>query len=186
VARLFVAVWPLGSLLTQLRRLERPTVRGLRWTTEAQWHVTLRFFGPVDATSEVAVREALGRVARATAPVQAGAGPGPRRLGPSVWVLPVAGLESLAESVADATREFGDPPPGRRFRGHITLARSRHPGALAGLPAVLVSDPWLVGEVTLVSSDLRPDGARYEVVGRWTLGAGAGGGQRGAAGRLAG
>jgi 2'-5' RNA ligase len=175
VARLFVAVWPSTSLLTQLRGLERPSRPGLRWTTENQWHVTLRFFGRVEEAGEATARQALGRVAAATAPPRASAGPAPRRLGPSVWVLPVEGLESLAESVADATREVGQPPPGRRFRGHITVARARRPGALAGLPVTGVSDQWTVGELTLVSSDLRPQGARYEVIDRWTLQAGAGG-----------
>jgi RNA 2',3'-cyclic 3'-phosphodiesterase len=178
VARLFVAVWPPTSLLGQLRALERPSRPGLRWTTEDQWHVTLRFFGRVEGAAELAVRDALGRVAAATAPVKAGAGPGPRRLGPSVWVLPVEGLEGLAESIARATREVGQPPSDRRFRGHITVARARRPGALAGLPAAGVCDQWMAGEVTLVSSDLRPDGARYDVVGRWALGAGAGGARR--------
>jgi 2'-5' RNA ligase len=161
-------------LLTQLRGLERPSRPGLRWTTEDQWHVTLRFFGRVEDAGELAVCDALGRVAAETAPVKAGAGPTPRSLGPSVWVLPVAGLEGLAESIARATGEVGQPPPGRRFRGHITVARARRPGVLVGLPAAGLSDQWMVAEVTLVSSDLRSDGARYEVVGRWALGAGAG------------
>jgi RNA 2',3'-cyclic 3'-phosphodiesterase len=175
VARLFVAVWPPTSLLTQLRGLERPSRPGLRWTTEDQWHVTLRFFGRVEGAGEMRAREALDGVAAASARVKAAAGPGPQRLGPSVWVLPVEGLEGLAESVAAATREVGQPPSGRRFRGHMTLARARHPGALRGLPPIGVSDQWMVGEVTLVSSDLRPEGARYDVVGRWALGVGAGG-----------
>ena len=46
--RLFVAVWPPASLTDQLRGLARPQQTGLRWTTEDQWHVTLRFFGGVE------------------------------------------------------------------------------------------------------------------------------------------
>jgi 2'-5' RNA ligase len=34
-----------------------------------------------------------------------------------------------------------------------------------------VSDSWTVREITLVRSDLRPDGARYETVAQWELGA---------------
>jgi 2'-5' RNA ligase len=175
VARLFVAVWPPTSLLTQLQRLERPSRPGLRWTTEDQWHVTLRFFGRLEDAGETQAREAVDRVAAATAALRARAGPAPRRLGPSVWVLPVEGLEGLAERLADASREVGEPPSGRRYRGHITMARARRPAALSGLPVTGVSDEWMVGEVTLVSSDPRPEGARYEVIGRWALRAGAGG-----------
>jgi len=102
------------------------------------------------------------------------AGPRPEALRAGIWVLPVGGLEALAGAVEAATAAIGRPPPGRRFRGHVTLARARHPQALRDLSAAAedVDETWEVLEITLVQSTLLPDGARYEVVGRWSLGGG--------------
>jgi 2'-5' RNA ligase len=172
VPRLFVAVWPPPALVDQLQAMERPVRPGLRWTTLDQWHVTLRFLGSVDSGPEKQLRRLLKEVAAGAQPADATAGPRPRGLGGAVWMLPVAGLEPLAEAVEEATRDLGRPPAGRPFRGHVTLARARHPRGLAGVPAGPMSARWTVDELTLVASTLRPDGARYDVVGRWPLGAG--------------
>jgi 2'-5' RNA ligase len=182
--RLFVAVWPPASLMTRLRELDRPARPGLRWTTEDQWHVTLRFLGRVDRDAYLPLHEALTRVAAGCSPVEARAGPAPRALGRSVWAFPVEGLEPVAERLKTATADLGQPPAERPFRGHITLARARRPAALSGLgkqaspraadaaAAGEVADRWRVTDLTLVRSDLRPDGARYEVLERWVLAGG--------------
>jgi 2'-5' RNA ligase len=173
--RLFVAVWPPPSLVGWLRELQRPDRPSLRWTTEDQWHVTLRFLGGIDEEAQGSLRAALTEVAATVDPFDARAGPLPRSLGRGVLVLPVEGLDALAARLAGATREIGQPPPDRPFRGHITLARARRPGALTGLDklAGAMSDQWSVTEITLVQSDLQPEGARYHVLDRWRLGGGA-------------
>jgi 2'-5' RNA ligase len=180
--RLFVAVWPPPSLVTQLRQLDRPVRPGLRWTTEDQWHVTLRFLGRIDRDAYRSLHEVLARVAAACSPVEVRAGPAPRALGRGVWALPVAGLEPVAERLNAATADLGQPLAERPFRGHITLARARRPAALNGLrrqarsraaaAAGEVADRWWVADLSLVRSDLRPEGARYEVLDRWPLAGG--------------
>ncbi len=127
-ARLFVAVWPGPGLMGWLRSLDRPARPGVRWTTEAQWHVTLRFVGPVEAESAAALRGSLSEVAAGCPPVTARAGPRVEVLRAGIWVLPVGGLEALAGAVEGATASVGQPPPTRAFRGHVTLARTRRPG----------------------------------------------------------
>jgi 2'-5' RNA ligase len=171
MARLFVAVWPPPSLVGQLRALERPDRPGLRWTTQDQWHVTLRFLGGVDEAGLGRLRAALDDVTATVDPLDARAGPRPQSLGRGVWVWPVEGLEPLAGRLAGATKDVGQPPPDRPFRGHITLARARRPAALAGLEqwAGGLTEQWRVTEITVVQSDLRPDGARYDVLDRWPL-----------------
>jgi 2'-5' RNA ligase len=166
--RLFVAVWPPDLLTGPLRSLDRPLEPGLRWTTEDQWHVTLRFVGDVAAPEEEALRAAIGRVAAVEPAPEATAGPGLRPLGPA-WVLPVAGLGHLADAIGAATRHLGQPPPDRDYRGHLTLARARHRSLLRGLPDAAVAGVWTVTEVTLVRSHLGSGGARYDVIGRWPL-----------------
>jgi 2'-5' RNA ligase len=200
VARLFIAVWPPPPLVTQLRELDRPVRPGLRWTTEDQWHVTVRFLGTVDSDTQHRLQVLLDRVAAQLEPVEVTSGPAPVALGRAVWVLPVEGLGALAARLASVTAEIGEAPSDRPFRGHITLARARRPAALAGLHAPVggrvdpvadrragrvaggvadgvaggvadgVAGRWRVTEITLVQSDLRPDGARYQVVRRCWLG----------------
>jgi len=54
----------------------------------------------------------------------------------------------------------------RQFAAHITLIRkAREPGALPQLPALR----WPVEEFVLARSRLAPEGASYEVVGRFAL-----------------
>ncbi len=47
--RLFVAVWPPPEVVAVLASLDRPVVDGVRWTTQEQWHVTIRFLGSVES-----------------------------------------------------------------------------------------------------------------------------------------
>ncbi len=166
--RLFVAVWPPALLTEQLSRLERPPRPGLRWTTEDQWHMTLRFLGDMATSDEEQLRGGLARVAVLVAAPEATAGPHPRPLGP-VWVLPVAGLDYLAETIAAETLDMGQPPAHRTYRGHLTLARARQRSLLQDLPRTAVAGAWTVAEMTLVRSHLGSTGARYDIVGRWPL-----------------
>ncbi|HEX2039558.1 MAG TPA: RNA 2',3'-cyclic phosphodiesterase [Acidimicrobiales bacterium] len=164
--RLFVAVWPPPDVVAALRALPRPAVPGLRWTTEDQWHVTLRFLGEAD---EAAARAALATVAFDARPV-AVVGPAVGRFGDGVLHVPVDGLDELAEAVVRATGAVGVPPPRRPFRGHLTLARANRGRApLRGLVGTPLGGRWEVGELTLVTSRLHPRGSQYAVVERLPL-----------------
>jgi RNA 2',3'-cyclic 3'-phosphodiesterase len=168
--RLFVAVWPPAEVLDAIEALDRPARPGVRWTTRDQWHVTLRFLGRVDATEQVL--EALAPAASLAAPVAVG-GPLTDRLGPSIVMLPVGGLDELAAAVVALTASVGEPPPSRPFAGHLTLARCRDRRVAVGdLAGAALSAAWPVSEVTLVASDLHPSGSRYEVVERFPLACG--------------
>jgi 2'-5' RNA ligase len=164
MARLFVAIWPPEDVVEVLMGLHRKDLRGVRFVVPENWHVTLRFLGEADPA---AVAAALDGVAL---------GPADARLGPAVdvvaeraLVVPVAGVDDLAHAVVAATADIGDPPPRRRFVGHLTLARvKRH----ARLPASIgepVSAAFDVTEVALVESRLHPDRARYETLDTWPV-----------------
>lgn len=158
--RLFVAVWPSADVVSLLSAVPRPELRGVRWTTPDQWHITLRFDGEVADVAEVeaALDVSLTGAAATTATAEGGV----QRFGRGAVGLLVAGLEDLASRV--------DPSPSRRFKGHLTLARfrsGRHPPRVEPAPPPL---SWPVTEVTLVRSQLGQDPARYEVVRRFPLG----------------
>ena len=167
--RLFVAVTPPEDVLTLVGALSRPGVVGMRWTTRAQWHVTLRFLGRVD---DALVDDVVGALRSVDVPPGAVAslGPSTARFGQRVLQVPVDGLELLAARVVEATASFGEPPDDRPFRGHLTLARvGRGAGhvdlrPLCGAP---VAATWPVTGFELYASELHPQGARYTVVERF-------------------
>ena len=151
--------------MTALRSLERPHHPHIRWTPEDQWHVTLRFFADVDPP---ALTEAL---ALTTLPkARAVAGPAPVSLSGRVWIIPVDGLADLARAVDRATRHLDpNPPEHPSFRGHLTLARARRPGALQGLPRPPVQLTWTVDHVVAMRSELHQTGAVHHQLGEWSL-----------------
>lgn len=161
MARLFVAVWPPENVRASLAALDRPSLPGLRWTSPAQWHVTLRFLGEV-ADVEL-VRAALAGIS--APPAIAVLGP-VGIFGQLVLHVPVAGLGSLAAEVDRATHDFGRPPEDRRFAGHLTLARAVKGGNvdLRLFTGAAFAGAWTVEQVDLVESRLSPKGAQYAVV----------------------
>lgn len=164
--RLFVAVVPPERVLQLLAELPRPEERGVRWVPPEQWHVTLRFLGDAEPA---AVSDALEHVELPAA--TAHLGPTIGRLGHDALVLPASGLDELAAAVTRATGRLGRPDDGRRFFGHLTLARLRARAA-CGLADRRCIAAWEVQEVALVASTLTPSGAVHHVVSRHRTGPG--------------
>ncbi len=154
-------MWPPDDVLDAIGALPRPSMPGVRWTTRAQWHVTLRFLGDasVDAT-----RRALDEVSASRAGVLLG--PTVQRLGRGVLCVPVEGLSDLAADVQHTTAALGKPPEHRPFRGHVTLARLT--GAAPTVEAG-ISSGWTVATFALVRSLLGSGRARYETIAEWEL-----------------
>ena len=173
MARCFAAVWPPPEVISALGALPRPRINEARWTTEAQWHVTLRFFGELTPEEAGSVTAALGAVAGSLpGRLTAQGGPATRLLGPGLVVWPVEGLEHAAEAVGTATANFGQPVPERRFYGHITVARARRGADLGPVRHLLrpLAMSWPVTSLSLVQSELHPDGARYRDIETFSLG----------------
>jgi RNA 2',3'-cyclic 3'-phosphodiesterase len=150
--------------------LERPDLPAVRWTRQAAWHVTLRFLGGVAPADVPGVAAALGAL-RSQAPAVAELGPATRRLGRSVLVLPVAGLDEVAAAVDEALSAAGVGPEDRPFRGHLTVARARGRASLPrGLSGTPLAGRWVVDEVTLVESVLHgARGSEYVLLERVPL-----------------
>lgn len=166
--RLFVAAWPSAEAVEVLASVPRPTFDAVRWSSPEQWHVTLRFLGPVEDGLVGEVVGALGGLNSWAA--EAVLGPATRRLGRGVLMVPVTGLDGVADEVRGRTAPYLARPDDQPFVGHLTLARGRGrapvPPSLAGT-AVVAS--WLADEVVLVQSRTLPSGAEYGVIARFPL-----------------
>jgi RNA 2',3'-cyclic 3'-phosphodiesterase len=184
--RLFVALEPPLAARAELDAAlapHRPDWPELRWAASDRWHVTLAFLGEVDdAVGDrlpARLERAAARHPRLTLSFgAAGAFPSPRRA--RVLCAHVSGerqaladLTALAASVAAGARRAGAPPPdeGRRFRPHVTVARSRHAADLAPLVRALAEfsgEEWTAEKVHLVRSYTGPQ-PRYETLASWPL-----------------
>jgi 2'-5' RNA ligase len=164
VSRLFVAVWPPEDVVDELTSLRRKDQRGVRFVAPDNWHITLRFFGEADIDAVVAAMD--GAALPATT---ARLGPGVDVLAERAVVVPVDGLDDLAQIVNDRTRAVGEPPR-KRFIGHLTLARVKRHAAMPPVVGAFVTATFDVAEIALVQSRLHPAGARYETVHTWPVG----------------
>jgi 2'-5' RNA ligase len=186
--RLFAAVLPpedvtneLAAEVALLRRL--PGADGLRWTSRPGWHFTLAFYGEVDEDVVPELSARLERAAHRSAPFAlALRGGGQFGHGRALWAGAsgeVAELRLLADRAEAAARKAGlDMGEHRRYKAHLTLARSRD--AVDARPYVealhaFAGRTWTVDELVLVRSHLPTSGVpgeqpRYEPVARWPLG----------------
>ncbi|MFJ4582055.1 RNA 2',3'-cyclic phosphodiesterase [Streptomyces echinatus] len=189
--RLFAAVLPpedvadeIAAEVARLRQL--PGAGRLRWTGRPGWHFTLAFYGEVDDGVVPGLSDRLARAARRAAPFTlAVAGGGHFGQGRALWAGArgdVEELRLLADRAEAAARKAGVPMgEHRRYKAHLTLARSRD--AVDVRPYVdllreFTGRSWSVTDVALMRSELPRSGVRgeqprYEVVDRWAL-AGAG------------
>lgn len=182
--RLFVAVIPPRQFREELAmRLDRIRDRArIAWIPPENWHITLAFLGDWPAPQATALVESLRDAIRGHqhVVVKPGAVDGfPTRRRPRVLFLHLSGgdaLTELAASVRAAAAASG--PDGHHddkdFRPHLTLARIKRPLPRSELTVLQELDlgswaPFLVDTVSLVASELRPAGARYNVQAEFAL-----------------
>ncbi len=168
------------SELATLREEVRIDLPRARWTRPEAWHLTLKFLGDTD-------RERVDELAAGLRPRLHGLGSVDVRLGGSgffpsrnrprvAWVGGSAeGVESIVEVIDDVAANLGFARERRRWSLHLTQIRirDRWPGGAVerflGWGENLLLEPFNCREVVLFSSDLRPDGAVYTAMERFTL-----------------
>ena len=162
MARLFIAVWPPDDVISDLTALHRKDQRGVRFVQPENWHITLRFLGDADPNKAV---DALRGITFESA--HARLGPGVDIFAERALVIPVAGVDVLAQTVREHTTNIGEPPT-KRFVGHLTVARVKPNVAMPRTLGALISAEFDVAEIALVQSRLHPDGAVYETLQTWS------------------
>jgi 2'-5' RNA ligase len=175
--RSFVAIEldpPLRGPLIRLLRERLPRTRDVRWCTEQQLHLTLKFLGEARDEQLSAVCDALAAAAADIEPFPlrlAGLGCFPAPRNPRVlW----CGVEDEAGGCArwlaaadPLLEELGFPRETREFHPHITLGRSKSSAGAGVIRRVLeeATPPppreMTVGEIVLFESRLSPRGAQY-------------------------
>ncbi len=174
--RAFFALWPdpatRARLLQATRRLHR--LVGGRPTRPDTLHLTLVFLGDVEVGRLPELNLAVARVncpGFDLAFDQEACWRHNRvaHLGAS---QPPPGLFDLVDRLSAQLRDAGFAFDTRPYVPHITLIRradcARFPKPSNENPAP-EPIPWSAREFVLVKSSLRPEGARYEPMGRWPL-----------------
>lgn len=179
--RAFIAV-PLskdalaGAARIQNRLRARLATNAIRWTPEAQLHLTLKFLGDIDPACVSALTAALTESTRGLTPFGlklSGLGVFPSFHKPTViWIgvgNEVDKLLALAAQTELAAGKFSEHTEERAFHPHLTIGRIR-PGsrkAARGLGAKLQAESisieaaWTVSELILFRSELTPKGALH-------------------------
>ncbi len=190
--RTFVAIELSSDILDALAEVQERLRHGPggsagRWVRKEGIHLTLKFLGDVPSEKLQAIYQTVARVcARHNAFTLRVGGLGcfPNMRRPRVvWVGVHEETERLAALQKDIERELaglGFPPEGRTFTPHLTLARVAEKASRQEVEALgkAVSTQNLkelaqmrVTEVSVMKSDLRPEGALYTELFKARLGA---------------
>jgi 2'-5' RNA ligase len=175
--RLFVAIRPPRPIRELLLGV-MGGVRGARWQSDDQLHLTLRFIGEVDRHVGDDIHATLGAIHHPRFEVALNGIRAFERRGEAetLWaaVTPHEPLKTLHNKIDQAVARAGVAPDQRAYLPHITLARlKRGSGPISGLleqSGGLASPPFTVDSFCLYESQLTPEGAIYSVVERYDLG----------------
>lgn len=185
-AFLAVRVPSAAGMLEALRSDADLLTLPVRWHMPEGLHITLAFLGEAPSRQLAALWPDIDRLAQAHRTITLGLGqpelfPDVRR--PSVVAAPVNDgrglLQAMQAEAIRVLREGGFDLEERAFRPHVSLGRLRQPllrGQAAAIGAALRQQRWPDGgtfaahSVSLMRSDLFPDGARYSVLAEADLG----------------
>jgi 2'-5' RNA ligase len=168
----------LASLIREFRALAPRA----KWVRAENLHVTLKFIGEVPDSKLEAIRTALGSV-RSNAPVTLdfrGLGFFPDEKRPRVFWAGIeasANLKALAADLESVAEKFGIPREKREFSPHLTLARFESPELKDQFRAAVAENAahefgsLRTSEFHLIESKLKPAGAEYTTLKRFSFAA---------------
>jgi RNA 2',3'-cyclic 3'-phosphodiesterase len=178
--RLFLALWPDQTLRQRMHEAARSAVAssGARAISADDLHLTLAFLGSVADEARTGLEDAVDRVAAAHAPFELALG----RIGNferarALWLGGTAtpDLRALLRNLNQELTAVGHELDRRRFQPHVTVARDlKQAGdgigeADLGLGALKEPLIWPVRGITLVASEVGPEGSQYQRLREWPL-----------------
>lgn len=150
----------------------------IRWSPEANWHITLQFLGNADDTAVSKIIEALDQVAnnfRSFKVRASGIGGYPEERKARVIYAGVARTQellNLQSSIEQATTPLGFAAEDREYSPHITLGRLRSAGSVSDLISPFVRkkfEDFHLTELVLFESTLRGTFPHYDPLHRSQL-----------------
>jgi RNA 2',3'-cyclic 3'-phosphodiesterase len=187
--RLFIAIELPRDILRTVEKIQSQLKsvipgRAAKWVRPEGIHLTLKFLGDVPLSQINSVIDEMQAAARGHTQfflTIEGLGCFPNTKNPRVLWLGLTGdvrdLAALQAGIEERIAPMGYPSEERGFHPHLTLARSareahRDELALIGKEAekgLGTLGSWRIDEVSLMRSDLRPDGAVYTQVAKVPL-----------------
>lgn len=168
--RLFFALWPGTAARAGLHAAVELAHRmyGGKPSRAETLHLTLNFLGEVDEAATARVLEAAATVRAATIAMAFDRLDCWRhnRIAYLAMTRPPDELLELAGTLARVLREAQLPSEHRPYFPHVTLLRKAACEKKNPAPEPVL---WTAQDFVLVKSSLRPEGARYEQLGRWPL-----------------
>ena len=183
--RVFIAVPIPAEIRRGLAGLEKRLMAAgadIKWVSEENLHITLKFLGYVEPDRMDAICRAVESAAEGTAAFEAalsGVGAFPKVSRPSVvWAGTSAGheeLKALSERVEVALESIGFAREDRPFSAHITIGRVKSPKNRDALREMIERlreedmGSFSVESVAVMRSDLRPTGPMYTAIANHKL-----------------
>lgn len=183
--RTFIAIEMPDGVKAAVKDIQAELIKtraDVAWTSPEGLHLTLKFLGDVQASR---IEELTAAVASAIEGVGAielgvsGIGVFPNQRAPRVVWLGLSGeldkLRTLNEKIEDACTRLGYKREDRPFKPHLTLGRVKSPGGQARLTKILAmlehvtTEGFTADRVSIIRSDLNPDGAIYTELARLGL-----------------
>jgi RNA 2',3'-cyclic 3'-phosphodiesterase len=182
--RLFIAIELPRDILRTVEKVQSQLKsaipgRAAKWVRPEGIHLTLKFLGDVPISQIDTIIDEMQ--AAVSGHIQffltiEGLGCFPNTNNPRVLWLGLTGdvrdLAALQAGIEERIAPMGYPPESRGFHPHLTLARSAQDARREELVAIGKAaekglgtlGSWRIDEVSLMRSDLRPDGAVYTQV----------------------
>ena len=178
--RSFIAIHVPPELVERVVRVQKEVetkqksnAQAVRWTRPEQMHLTLKFLGNVPHERLSAVETALAQAVVGSAPFSLSLeafGCFPSARNPNVFWAGLGGqveaLKQLQARIEAQTNCFASHEENRAFHPHLTIGRVKNRGPETRRIAETLlqfrlanAGPWTVSEVTLMRSNLSPQGA---------------------------
>ncbi len=165
--------------LAQLAKRCRAALGNGSWVAPENYHLTVRFLGEVAEEKLPQLLEVGKKAAQEAKPfvldLEVLGGFPQAKAARVFWVGPKAEspeFRKLCQRVEEAVQALGFPPEKKEPLPHVTLARFKTPKDLRPiLPREALAIPEVrVERLTLMRSELRPEGAKYTPLASWGFG----------------